>query len=349
MMKAVGYRNAGPVSDSQALEDIELAVPSPTGRDIRVAVRAVSVNPVDTKIRRGVAPSPGEYKVLGWDAAGVVDAVGPEATLFKPGDEVFYAGSLDRPGTNSALHIVDERIVGRKPRNLNFAQAAALPLTAITAWEALFDRLKVTDPTPEGGGSILVVGGAGGVGSIAIQILRQLTGLTIIATASRPETQAWVKEMGAHHVVDHRNPLNEELGRLGLPAPGFVFSTTETDKHLDAIVELMAPQGRFCLIDDPPPLDIMKLKRKSLSLHWELMFTRPLYGTADIEEQHRLLNRVSAMVEESKIRTTMSAHFGAITAANLLKAHALIESGSARGKIVLEGFLKIKAAGWIVR
>ena len=338
MMKAVGYRNAGPVSDSQALEDIELAVPSPTGRDIRVAVRAVSVNPVDTKIRRGVAPSPGEYKVLGWDAAGVVDAVGPEATLFKPGDEVFYAGSLDRPGTNSALHIVDERIVGRKPRNLNFAQAAALPLTAITAWEALFDRLKVTDPTPEGGGSILVVGGAGGVGSIAIQILRQLTGLTIIATASRPETQAWVKEMGAHHVVDHRNPLNEELGRLGLPAPGFVFSTTETDKHLDAIVELMAPQGRFCLIDDPPPLDIMKLKRKSLSLHWELMFTRPLYGTADIEEQHRLLNRVSAMVEEGKIRTTMSAHFGAITAANLLKAHALIESGSARGKIVLEGF-----------
>jgi zinc-binding alcohol dehydrogenase family protein len=338
MMKAVGYRNAGPVSDSQALEDIELAVPSPTGRDIRVAVRAVSVNPVDTKIRRGVAPSPGEYKVLGWDAAGVVDAVGPEATLFKPGDEVFYAGSLDRPGTNSALHIVDERIVGRKPRNLTFAEAAALPLTAITAWEALFDRLKVTDPTPEGGGSILVVGGAGGVGSIAIQILRQLTGLTIIATASRPETQAWVKEMGAHHVADHRKPLNEELGRLGLPAPGFVFSTTETDKHLDAIVELMAPQGRFCLIDDPPPLDIMKLKRKSLSLHWELMFTRPLYGTADIEEQHRLLNRVSAMVEESKIRTTMSAHFGAITAANLLKAHALIESGSARGKIVLEGF-----------
>ncbi len=338
MMKAVGYRNAGPVSDSQALEDIELAVPSPTGRDIRVAVRAVSVNPVDTKIRRGVAPSPGEYKVLGWDAAGVVDAVGPEATLFKPGDEVFYAGSLDRPGTNSALHIVDERIVGRKPRNLNFAEAAALPLTAITAWEALFDRLKVTDPTPEGGGSILVVGGAGGVGSIAIQILRQLTGLTIIATASRPETQAWVKEMGAHHVADHRKPLNEELGRLGLPAPGFVFSTTETDKHLDAIVELMAPQGRFCLIDDPPPLDIMKLKRKSLSLHWELMFTRPLYGTADIEEQHRLLNRVSAMVEEGKIRTTMSAHFGAITAANLLKAHALIESGSARGKIVLEGF-----------
>jgi len=337
-MKAVGYRNAGPVSDSQALEDITLPVPVPTGRDIRVAVRAVSVNPVDTKVRRGVAPPPGEHKVVGWDAAGVVDAVGPEATLFKPGDEVFYAGSLDRPGTNSALHIVDERIVGRKPRNLNFAEAAALPLTAITAWEALFDRLKVTVPTPEGAGSILVVGGAGGVGSIAIQILRQLTGLTIIATASRPETQAWVKEMGAHHVVDHRKPLNEEVRRLGLSAPGFVFSTTETDKHLDAIVDLMAPQGRFCLIDDPPPLDIMKLKRKSLSLHWELMFTRPLYGTADIEEQHRLLNSVSAMVEEGKIRTTMSAHFGAITAANLLKAHALIESGSARGKIVLEGF-----------
>lgn len=338
MMKAVGYRAAGPVTEPRALEDIELPVPAPTGRGIRVAVRAVSVNPVDTKVRRGVAPPAGEYKVLGWDAAGVVDAVGPDARLFKPGDEVFYAGSLDRPGTNSALHIVDERIAGAKPRSLNFAEAAALPLTAITAWEALFDRLKVNDPTPEGGGSILIIGGAGGVGSIAIQLLRQLTGLTIIATASRPETQAWVKEMGAHHVVDHRKPLSEEVRRLGLPAPGFVFSTTETDKHLDQIVELMAPQGRFCLIDDPPPLDIMKLKRKSLSLHWELMFTRPLYGTSDIEEQHRLLNRVSALVDEGKIRTTMSANFGAITAANLLKAHALIESGAARGKIVLEGF-----------
>ena len=338
VMKAVGYRIAGPVSGERALEDIDIPVPVPTGRDIRVVVRAVSVNPVDTKIRRGVSPSPGQYGVLGWDAAGVVDAVGPEACLFKPGDEVFYAGSLDRAGTNSAFHVVDERIVGRKPRNLGFAEAAALPLTAITAWEALFDRLNVNHPTPEGGGTILVIGGAGGVGSIAIQILRQLTGLTIIATASRPETRKWVLEMGAHHVIDHMQPLQEEIRRLGLAPPGFVFSTTETDRHFDAIAELMAPQGRFCLIDDPPPLDIMKLKRKSLSLHWELMFTRPLYGTIDIEAQHRLLNEVSAMVEDCRIRTTMAAHYGKISAANLLRAHALIESGASRGKIVLEGF-----------
>jgi zinc-binding alcohol dehydrogenase family protein len=337
-MKAVGYRTAGPVSENLALEDIDIPAPVPGGRDIRVAVRAVSVNPVDTKIRRGVAPPQGEYKVLGWDAAGVVEAVGPEARLFKPGDEVFYAGSLDRPGTNSELHLVDERIVGRKPRSLGFAEAAALPLTAITAWEALFDRLNVAAPVPAGAGTILIIGGAGGVGSIAIQLLRQLTSLTIIATASRPETESWVKDMGAHHVVNHARPLDDELKRLGLEAPGFVFSTTETDKHFDAITALMAPQGRFCLIDDPPPLDIMKLKRKSLSLHWELMFTRPLYGTPDIEEQHKLLNRVSAMVDEGVIRTTMAAHFGAINAANLLRAHALIESGKSRGKVVLEGF-----------
>lgn len=337
-MKAVGYSKAGPVSDGRALEDIDMEGAAPQGREIRVAVRAVSVNPVDTKIRRGVAPPPGEHRILGWDAAGVVEAVGPEARLFKPGDEVFYAGSIDRPGTNSELHVVDERIVGRKPRSLGFAEAAALPLTAITAWEALFDRLNVTAPVPAGADTILVIGGAGGVGSIAIQLLRQLTDLTIIGSASRPQTQAWVRDMGAHHVVDHSKPLHEEIGRLGLQAPGFVFSTTETDKHFDAIAELMAPQGRFCLIDDPPPIDIMKLKRKSLSLHWELMFTRPLYGTPDIEEQHNLLNRVSAMVDQGSIRSTMAEHFGAINAANLLRAHALIESGTSRGKVVLEGF-----------
>ena len=337
-MKAVGYSKAGAVSDGKALEDIDIPVAAPQGRDIRVTVRAVSVNPVDTKIRRGVAPPPGEHRILGWDAAGVVEAVGPEARLFKPGDEVFYAGSIDRPGTNSELHVVDERIVGRKPATLGFAEAAALPLTAITAWEALFDRLNVTAPVPEGTGTILVIGGAGGVGSIAIQLLLQRTDLTIIASASRPETQAWVMDMGAHHVVDHSKPLHEEIRRLGLEAPGFVFSTTETDKHFDAVTELMAPQGRFCLIDDPPPLDIMKLKRKSLSLHWELMFTRPLYGTPDIGKQHDLLNHVSGMVDEGRIRSTMAAHFGAINAANLMRAHALIESGTARGKVVLEGF-----------
>ena len=301
-------------------------------------MRAVSVNPVDTKIRRGVAPPAGEHRILGWDAAGVVESVGPEVRLFRPGDEVFYSGAIDRPGCNSELHLVDERIVGKKPGSLGFAEAAALPLTAITAWEAIFDRLKVSTPTAAGANSFLVIGGAGGVGSVAIQLLRQLTRLRIIASASRPETQAWVREMGAHHVVDHSKALDGELSRSGLEAPGFVFSTTETDKHFDAIVELMAPQGRLCMIDDPPPLDIMKLKRKSLSLHWELMFTRSLYATPDIEEQHSLLNRVSELVDQGRIRSTMTEHFGKINSANLLRAHALVESGRSRGKVVLEGF-----------
>lgn len=337
-MKAVGYRKAAAVSAASALEDIELPRPVPKGRDILVAVKAVSVNPVDTKVRRGVEPPGSEPKVLGWDAAGVVAEVGPEVQFFKPGSEVYYAGSIDRPGTNSEFHLVDERIVGRKPKSLGFAEAAALPLTSITAWEAVFDRLDVNRPVAGAANAILVIGGAGGVGSIAIQILRQLTGVNIIASASRPETQDWVKEMGAHHVVDHRKPLDAEVKRLGIGAPGFVFSTTETDKHFDGIVELMSPQGRFCLIDDPPPLDVMKLKRKSLSLHWELMFTRPLYGTADIEAQHRLLNTVSDMIDKGRIKTTLAQNFGTINAANLLRAHALIESGTSRGKVVLEGF-----------
>ena len=338
MMKAVGYRTAGPVSAPGALEDIVLPQPVPDGRDLLVEVRAVSVNPVDTKVRRNTSADAGTHKVLGWDAAGVVRAVGPQAGLFKPGDEVFYAGSIDRPGTNSEFHLVDERIVGPKPSSVSFAEAAALPLTAITAWEALFDRLEVRKPVPGAGNTILIVGGAGGVGSIAIQLLRQLTDLIIIASASRPETRDWVRAMGAHHVVDHRQQLDGEVAALGLGAPGLVFSTTETDRHFDAIVELMCPQGRFCLIDDPGLLDMRKLKRKSLSLHWELMFTRPLYGTADIEEQHRLLTRVSGTVDAGTIRTTLTQNFGPINAANLLRAHALIESGQSRGKIVLEGF-----------
>ena len=337
-MKAVGYRKAGAVDAKDALEEIELPKPVPMGRDILVAVKAVSVNPVDTKIRRSVEPPGNTPKVLGWDAAGVVEATGSGAKLFKPGDEVFYAGSLDRPGTNSAYHLVDERIVGAKPASLSFAESAALPLTSITAWEALFDRLDVRKPVAGSANAILVIGGAGGVGSIAIQLLRQLTPLTIIASASRPETQAWVKAMGAHHVVDHKKPLDAEVKRLGIGAPGFVFSTTETDKHFEAIVELLSPQGRFCLIDDPPAFDARSLKRKSLSLHWELMFTRPLYGTADIEEQHKLLNAVAALVDDGKLKTTLAENFGAINAANLLRAHALIESGTSRGKVVLEGF-----------
>jgi NADPH2:quinone reductase len=302
-MRAVAYQTPQPIDAETSLVDIDLPKPEPKGRDILVEVKAVSVNPVDTKIRKSARPEAGEWKVLGWDAAGVVVAVGPDAKLFKPGDEVFYAGAINRSGTNAEFHLVDERIVGRKPKSLDFAAAAALPLTSITAYEALFDRLDVRSPVPGAANAILIVGGAGGVGSIAIQIARALTDLTVIATASRPETQEWVTALGAHHVIDHRRPIAEQVAALGIGQPGFVFSTTNTDDHYAEIVELIAPQGRFALIDDPKSLDAMPLKRKSISLHWELMFTRSLFGTADIEKQHELLNEVSKLVDAGKIRT----------------------------------------------
>lgn len=337
-MRAVAYKTPQPIAAETSLVDVELPVPEATGHDLLVEIKAVSVNPVDVKIRANVAPPSGELKVIGWDAAGIVKAVGPDVTLFQPGDEVFYAGSITRPGSNAEFHLVDERIVGRKPKTLDFAAAAALPLTSITAYEALFDRLKVQDAVPGAAPSLLVIGGAGGVGSITIQIARALTDLTIIATASRPETQEWVKELGAHHVIDHSKPIAAQVAALGIGAPGFVFSTTNTDQHLSEIVEVIAPQGRFALIDDPKVLDIMPFKRKAISVHWELMFTRPIFGTPDMIEQRKLLNRISELVDAGKIRTTLTDTVGTINAANLKKAHAMIETGKTKGKVVLAGF-----------
>ncbi|MDO3444962.1 zinc-binding alcohol dehydrogenase family protein [Agrobacterium sp. V1] len=337
-MRAVGYHIPQSIDAKTALVNFDLPRPEPTGRDVLVEVKAVSVNPVDTKIRASAKPEPGQWKVLGWDAAGIVTAVGPKVTLFKPGDEVFYAGAINRSGTNAEYHLVDERIVGKKPATLDFSAAAALPLTSITAWEMLFDRLDVSRPVPGAANAILIIGGAGGVGSIAIQIVRALTNLTVIATASRPETQDWVKALGAHHVIDHRKPLAAQVAALGVGQPAFVFSTTNTDDHLSEIVDLIAPQGRLGLIDDPRELSALPLKRKSISLHWELMFTRSLYATADIEKQHELLNRIGALVDEGRIKSTLNESFGAINAENLKRAHALIESGKAKGKIVLAGF-----------
>ena len=335
-MKAVAYRQSLPIDAAESLLDVTLPEPSPGPRDLLVRVHAVSVNPVDTKVRKRAAPPAGEHKVLGWDAAGVVEAVGPQVTLFKPGDRVWYAGDITRPGSNAELHCVDERIVGRMPSSLSFAQAAALPLTAITAWEVLFDRLEVGEKTQ---GALLIVGAAGGVGSIMIQLARQLTGLTVIGSASRPETQAWVRELGAHHVIDHTQPLTAELQRIGVPSVSHVASLTQTDQHYAEIVKALAPQGRLSLIDDPAtPLDVMLLKGKSLSLRWESMFTRSMFQTPDMQAQHELLTRVSQLVDEGRIRSTLGEHFGAINAANLKRAHAFIESGVARGKVVLEGF-----------
>ena len=262
-MKAVAYYQSLPADHPEALQDIQLADPTPGPHDLLVEVRAISVNPVDTKIRLGVKPENGAAKVLGWDATGIVKAVGSEVSLFQPGDRVFYAGAIDRAGANSELHLVDERIVGHMPNSLSFAEAAALPLTAITAWELLFERLQVAEGSTDQGQSLLIVGAAGGVGSILTQLARRLTGLTVIGTASRPETQAWVRELGAHHVIDHSKPLSEELARIGIGQVTHVASLTQTDQHYAQLVESLEPQGRLALIDDPlQPLDVMQLKRK---------------------------------------------------------------------------------------
>ena len=337
-MKAVGYKKPGPIDRAESLQDIELPRPEATGHDLLVEVAAVSVNPVDTKVRGSAASPEGDWKVLGWDAVGRVAEVGPAAEGFAIGDEVFYAGSIARPGANSEFHLVDARIVGRKPKTLSNAEAAALPLTSITAWEMLFDRLDIRRPVPGAANAILIIGGAGGVGSIAIQLVRALTELTVIATASRPETQDWVRQLGAHHVVDHHGDLAAQVESLGLGAPGFIFSTNNSDRHLTDIQALMAPQGRFGLIDDPATLDVLGFKRKAVSIHWELMFTRPIFGTPDIGEQGKLLNQVADLIDAGRIRTTLTETLSPISADTLKKAHALIESNTARGKIVLEGF-----------
>ncbi|MGC0151249.1 zinc-binding alcohol dehydrogenase family protein [Chromobacterium vaccinii] len=337
-MKAVAYYQNLPIDHPEALRDVTLPEPELGPRDLLVEVKAVSVNPVDVKVRANMAPEAGQARVLGWDAAGVVRAVGGQAGLFRPGDRVWYAGALQRPGANSELHAVDERLVGKMPDSLDFEAAAALPLTAITAWELLFDRLQVLANGRPAGKKLLIVGAAGGVGSIMIQLARRLTGLTVIATASRPETRAWVTELGAHHVVDHSRPLSRELERIGLGQVDYVASLNQTDAHFAEIVEALAPQGKLALIDDPAALDVSLLKRKSLSLHWEFMYTRSMFDTDDQIEQHKLLSELARLVDAGIVRSTVAERFGAINAANLKRAHALLESNTARGKIVLSGF-----------
>jgi NADPH2:quinone reductase len=334
-MKAIGYHVPSPIDAPEALVDLELAKPAPAGRDLLVSVKAVSVNPVDTKVRASRKPAEGQAEVLGWDAAGIIEAVGPDVTLFKVGDEVYYAGAIDRPGSNSEFHLADDALVGKKPASLSFAQAAALPLTAITAWELLFDRLGATQDST---GGLLIVGAAGGVGSILVQLARKLTKLTVIGTASRAETRDWVLDLGAHHVVDHSGDLAAQIKALDAPPVGLIASLTNTDDHFPVLVDILAPQGRIGVIDDPPALDVNPLKRKAASLHWEFMFARSLFHTDDMIEQHRLLNAVADLVEAGDLRTTLSEVLTPINAANLIKAHAAIESGRTRGKIVLEGF-----------
>lgn len=337
-MKAVAYQIPKSIDQADSLVDITLPEPVATGRDLLVEVKAVSVNPVDVKVRSGSKPEPGEWKILGWDAAGIVRAVGPDVTQFKPGDRVWYAGSIIRSGSNSELQLVDERIVGKMPTSLDFAAAAALPLTSLTAWEMLFDRFGIAPGKTANDKSLLIIGAGGGVGSIMTQLARRLTGLTIIGTASRPETKAWIAQLGAHHVIDHTQPFAPQLEQMGIPNPDYVVGLTHTDHHFDQIAEVIAPQGKFGLIDDPDMFDVRKLKRKSVSLHWELMFTRAMFQTSDMAAQNHILNEIAALVDNGVIRTTVAENFGRINAGNLKRAHALIESGKSRGKIVLEGF-----------
>lgn len=336
-MKAIGYKQTGPISAANSLIEFEAPKPELGARDLLVEVKGISVNPVDVKVRERpeMGPEAGQTKVIGYDAAGIVREVGSEVSLFKVGDEVFYAGDITRPGTNSEFHAVDERIVGKKPASLGFAEAAGMPLTSITAWELLFDSLDIKGTGA--GESLLVIGGAGGVGSILIQLAKKLTDLTVIATASRPDTVEWVKQMGADHVINHRESLVDQLTTLGIE-PSYVASLNGTAGHFPAIVELIKPRGQIALIDDPESLDANVLKLKSLSLRWEFMFARSMFQTDDIKAQHTLLNRVSELLDDGTLVSTVTNNLGALTAENLKEAHAQQESGRVIGKNVLAGF-----------
>lgn len=341
-MKAVGYTQSLAINQHNALIDIELAQPVASKRDVLVKVKAIAVNPVDTKIRNNVAPVNGEHKVLGWDGVGEIVAMGNDASEFTLGDEVYYAGALNRQGCNAQYQLVDERIIALKPKSLTNAQAAALPLTTITAWEMLFDHLTIkqqsTASTEKSNETVLVVGAAGGVGSILIQILKAITGATIIATASRPSSKDWVKTLGAHYVIDHSQPLAAQIEALDIGQVTHVASLNGTDSYFESYTELLAPFGKIALIDGPAALDITKLKVKSLSLHYVFMFTRSMFQTADMQEQGRLLSQMSDLVDQGLIQSTLGKHLGIINANNLKAAHTELEAGTAIGKIVLEGF-----------
>ena len=337
-MKAVALTRYLPIDNPESLMDVDLPKPQPSGHDLLVAVKAIAVNPVDTKVRSPkdkVEPSP---RVIGYDAAGIVEAVGPDVTLFKVGDEVFYAGDITRAGTNSEYHLADERVVGRKPKSLSFADAAALPLTSITAYEVLFDRIGIDAGGRDAGKTLLIIGGAGGVGSIAIQ-LAKIAGQIVVTTASRPETIDWVRKLGADHVINHRQPLRPQLDTLGLTGIDNVAVFNDTDQHWDASVEIVKPQGTIGLIvENVKPLNQSVVKAKSLKLAWEMMFTRAMYKTPDMIEQHNILNKVSAWIDDGTLRTTANEAMTPINAANLRKAHKALEDGSAIGKITLEGW-----------
>ena len=335
-MKAVGLYQYLPIENEQSLIDIEIDRPQPTGKDLLVNVRAISVNPVDVKVRVSKSGTETTPRILGWDAAGEVIAVGPEVENFAVGDQVFYAGDITRSGSNSEYQLVDERIVGRMPTQLDYPAAAALPLTVITTWEGLFDRLGISRHGDDEGKTILMIGGAGGVGSIAIQIASKLAKLKVIATASREESREWCLKFGANKVINHHNSLVEELTALGINKVDYIFCLNNTDQHWAAMAKIIAPQGRICsIVETEKPVDLVALKKKSATFVWELMFTRPIYQTADMIEQQRLLNTIADLVDNGELVTTVNQVIRPISAKNLRQAHAQIEQGHTIGKVVL--------------
>lgn len=334
-MKAIGFNHSYPITHAESLIEFDLPSPDYGDEDVLVDVQAISVNPVDYKVRASSLPDGGPTRILGWDGVGIIKAMGKNVTHFKVGDKIFYAGAINRPGSYAQLQAVDARIAALVPTTISDEDAVALPLTSLTAWEALFDRLHITQPVPGSANAIVIIGGAGGVSSIAIQLVKKLTNLKVIATASRPESINWVKRMGADYVIDHRKPLTPQIEALGLGQPGFVFSTANTDAYLPDIVKFIAPQGHIALIDDPKTLDIVPLKIKCLSIHWEMMFTRTLFSAADIAQQQAILSQIASLIDQKMIVSTRTETIGKITVDNLKTAHSMLESGKTIGKLVL--------------
>lgn len=333
-MQLIGYTGGTPLDDPASFQVFEQETPTPRGHDLLVAIQAISVNPVDTKIRARTTEPQQPPKVLGWDAAGLVEAVGEQVTLFKPGDRVFYAGDIGRPGSNASHQLVDERIVGHMPKTLSFEQAAALPLTGITAWESLFSRLKLRADS-DAGKRLLILGGAGGVGSIAIQVAKQVARLEVIATASREQSRHWCLAMGADHIIDHNQDLAAQFQQHAIAEPDYILCLTNTDPYFTTLAKLIAPQGMICAIVDAREHDLSLLKNKSAGFVWEFMFTRALYQTPDIIQQHKLLCEIAQLVDEGKVRTTLNTVLGALTPDNLREAHRRLETGHGVGKLVL--------------
>lgn len=336
-MKAIGFKTSLPIENPESFIEFETVKPVPGPHDLLVKIDAISVNPVDFKIRQSSAKETilDTPKIIGWDAVGIVQAVGQDVALFEVGDPVYYAGDITKQGSNAEYQIIDERIVGRKPKSLSIEESAVIPLTALTAWEILFDRIRI-NADKDKGKSILIIGGAGGVGSIAIQLAKKIAGLTVIATASRPETIEWCKQQGADFVVDHKN-LISSVREAGFEHVDFILDFVDTNAYWDTMVELIKPQGHIASITgSAEPVVLNKLKSKSVSFSWELMYTRSMYQTEDMIEQHNILNIVADLLDDGILKTTLNTTLNGLTAENLKKAHELLESGKTIGKIAIK-------------